>query len=993
MLSWLDKISLKGKLQLLVGSALLVIVAIVAIVMGKTSEVRIGGETYDRIVNSKDIIADILPPPIFVVEAERSVQAMMADNNVATRQLYLAHIKALQNEFQQRVNYWATYQHLPVEVRQHLFGKVIPSADKYFSYALEKLPSALEDDKALQKHLLYLQDSFAAHLVEVKALVEASNAWTKDSQQNGLASGDAMDNILIMLAAGGILLLLGTGWIVIRNIMAQADSSGMINAISKSQAIVEFNLDGTVLTANDNFLNTLGYSLDEIKGKHHSLFVDPVYKQTAEYANFWNKLGRGEFDAGQYKRYGKGGKEVWIEASYNPIINTNGKPIKVVKFATNITEQKLQEVKNIEFANRAVALSVCQANVMLADNEMKILYMNAELEKMLRHREKEIRTILPSFDADKLIGTNVDQFHKSPAHQRGMIGSLKDVFKTDIKLSELTFGLIATPWIAADGRRLGTVVEWLDKTESLATQVKERQVANENARIKQALDSVTTNAMIADPDGNIVYMNQAVTGMLRNVESDLRKALPGFNVDKVLGANFDIFHKNPAHQRNLLAALKTVYKTQIEIAGKTFTLIANPVANSNGERIGTVVEWNDRTAEVAIEKEIDSMVEAASAGDFTRQIDLKGKEGFFKNLSAGLNKLVETTEVGINDVLRSLGAMSKGDLTTRITREYQGAFGQLKEDVNATNEKLTEIMGKIREAASTVQTGANEISQGVTELSVRSEEQASSLEETASSMEEMTSTVKQSAENAKQANELAVAARKKAQQGGEVVNRAMSSMEEINSSSKKIADIIGVIDEIAFQTNLLALNAAVEAARAGEQGRGFAVVAGEVRNLAQRAAAAAKEIKVLIRDSVQKVEDGSALVNESGGTLNEIVQAVENVSRMISEIASAAVEQTSGIEQVNTAVAQMDEMTQQNAALVEEASSASKAMADQAQQMNALMEFFTVGGAAVHSVASSHYAKTSSHSAPKKITSAKKAGGKSSAAVKPVSSDDDWQEF
>jgi methyl-accepting chemotaxis protein len=234
------------------------------------------------------------------------------------------------------------------------------------------------------------------------------------------------------------------------------------------------------------------------------------------------------------------------------------------------------------------------------------------------------------------------------------------------------------------------------------------------------------------------------------------------------------------------------------------------------------------------------------------------------------------------------------------------------------------------------------MSQGSTNLSQRTEEQASSLEETASSMEEMTSTVKQNADNALQANQLAVAARDQAEKGGMVVAKAVKAMTGINEASKKIADIIGVIDEIAFQTNLLALNAAVEAARAGEQGRGFAVVASEVRNLASRSATAAKEIKTLIQDSVQKVDEGSSLVTQSGATLEQIVGAVKKVTDIVAEIAAASQEQSAGIEQVNKAVMQLDELTQQNAALVEEASASSQAMADQARGLNEAMQRYKV---------------------------------------------------
>ncbi|MGP1609320.1 MAG: methyl-accepting chemotaxis protein, partial [Burkholderiales bacterium] len=384
-------------------------------------------------------------------------------------------------------------------------------------------------------------------------------------------------------------------------------------------------------------------------------------------------------------------------------------------------------------------------------------------------------------------------------------------------------------------------------------------------------------------------------------------------------------------------------------------------------------------------------VQAAGTGDFTRQITMENKEGFYANLGKGLNELVSTIEVALNDIRRMLGAMARGDLSERITRDYSGTFGQLKDDANTTADKLTEIISKIRSSSGAILSAANEIAQGNADLSQRTEEQASSLEETASSMEQMTSTVKQSAENAQRANGVSQMAQRKAKEGGQVVGRAVQAMEEISSSSKKISDIIGVIDEIAFQTNLLALNAAVEAARAGEQGRGFAVVAGEVRNLAQRSAGAAKEIKELIRDSGGKVQDGRQLVHASGETLSEIVAAVEQVSIMMQEIAAAAQEQTSGIEQVNTAVAQMDEMTQQNAALVEQASAAGASLADQANAMNSVVDFFSVGGRF----------ESSYQPPPARSTRPLNTGGKSSRknVKKPSSprtasgSDEQWEEF
>lgn len=384
------------------------------------------------------------------------------------------------------------------------------------------------------------------------------------------------------------------------------------------------------------------------------------------------------------------------------------------------------------------------------------------------------------------------------------------------------------------------------------------------------------------------------------------------------------------------------YTANVKVSHLEFQLTLSAIVDRAGQHIGNALEWKDITEEMDAQRQIESLINRAVEGQLDERIDTGRYSGFMRSLGDGVNKMLDAVVSPLRECKRVLQRAAEKDLTQAMDGEYQGEFAVLQEAINSTILNLRRTLGEIRASSGSISTAASEIAQGNTDLSQRTEEQAASLEETASSMEQLTSTVKQNADNAREANQLATSARDQAEKGGDVVGKAISAMAEINTSSKKIADIIGVIDEIAFQTNLLALNAAVEAARAGEQGRGFAVVASEVRNLAQRSAGAAKEIKTLIKDSVEKVQDGSRLVDESGRTLQEIVNNVKKVSDIIAEIAAASLEQSSGIEQVNKAVAHMDEATQQNAALVEEAAAASESLDEQAQGLNRMVADFRV---------------------------------------------------
>jgi methyl-accepting chemotaxis protein len=465
------------------------------------------------------------------------------------------------------------------------------------------------------------------------------------------------------------------------------------------------------------------------------------------------------------------------------------------------------------------------------------------------------------------------------------------------------FGSIASGRYDNPIRAVGTdevaqVLRALAQMQDTLRKVKEDEAnvaATVGGRIRAALDHATSSMIVADSDLQIIYANHSFENMMQAAANEIRGSLPHFSLGTLLHSDVGSLFTNPERARQELLSLSGAHTQDLVLGRRTFRIQANPVRSSSGQRIGTVLEWTDRTLQAATENEMQAMIKAVLAGQLDRRIRLDGSTGFLEVMSSGVNSLVDN---------------------------------------------MASLIARVKHATTEVYRGAREIASGNANLSERTEQQSSALAETASSMEQMLSTVKQNADNAAHAHQLAVAARTEAAKGGAVVTEAVHAMQGINDSSRRIADIIGVIDEIAFQTNLLALNAAVEAARAGEQGRGFAVVASEVRSLAGRSATAAREIKSLIQDSVKKVGDGSELVTRSGLSLGAIVASVNKVSDIIAEIAAASREQSSGIEQVNRAVSRMESITQDNSTLVEQATSASRKMADEAARLDEILSQF-----------------------------------------------------
>ncbi len=538
------------------------------------------------------------------------------------------------------------------------------------------------------------------------------------------------------------------------------DSDAILAALDRSQAIIEFTVDGKILKANENFCRALGYEAGEIIGQHHRMFVDPVEVSSPDYAALWRNLASGKFDQRQFKRIGKGGREVWIEASYNPVFKGR-KPYKVVKFATDITAQKL---KSAEDAGKLDAISRVQAVIEFTPSG-EILTANQNFLSVL------------GYDLSEIQGKHHSMFCERD-------------YSTSAEYRQFWQRLAGGEFVADEFMRIGK-------------------------------------------GGNKVYIQASY----------------------------------------------------------------NPIFDMNG-KVFKVVKF---------------------ATDVTARVN------------------------NVEELAGALQALTEGDLTQSVEQPFMPALEKLRLDFNSAVSKLRLAIETVADNAGAIAAGSAQIRSASDNLSRRTEQQAASVEETAAALEEITTTVADSSHRAQEAGELVGRTRDSAERSGQVVRKAVDAMGKIEASSGEISNIIGVIDEIAFQTNLLALNAGVEAARAGEAGKGFAVVAQEVRELAQRSAKAAKEIKTLISASNEHVKSGVELVGQTGRALEEIVAQVQQVNTNVAAIVEGSKEQATGLKEINAAVNTMDQGTQQNAAMVEETTAAAHSLAREADSLFELVSQFNIG--------------------------------------------------
>ncbi len=931
---------------------------------------QVGGPVFTQLVGGRDLVADILPPPHYIVESFAKTTQLLQSTDAAERESLVSSLASLKSEYLESQSHWQEFRdaqsELPpaesivnreklLDLYDLLLVKSHEPAIKFFETAEQRFIPAIRagnTDEAAKVFTTALQPTYEKHRAAIDQTVELAKRYNQAVEsvarkENRKVSTSFLTLLATITACFGV-----TAFYVYRMMnrvdRATGDLHGQLKAIDASQATIEFKLDGTIVTANDNFLKLMGYSLEEIVGKHHSMFVDSKHVSSPEYRQFWSELAAGKNQISEFKRLGKNGKEVWIQASYIPFFDWKGKPISVVKFASDITSLKLTLA---DYTGQLQAIGKSQA-VIEFDLEGNVLTANANFLDTLGYKLDEVKGKHHSLFVEPAYANSADYRQ----------------FWNDLR---------AGTFQSAQFKRLGRGGKevWIQATYN--------PIFDMNGRVfkvvKYATDVTATKLQTAEFEGQLAAIDKAqgtiefnLDGTISKVNANFLQAV-GYASGEVVGKHHSMFvepaYAESREYRSFWNDLRDgkFCSAQFKRLGKNGKVVwiqasYNPIFDLDGRAYKVVKYATDITSAKQLEIELQAREQQQVENDRRTAEELQRK---------------------VAAILQAVNAVADGKFDIDIPNLGDDAIGQVATALSQAVSAMKSALGEVRDVSGTVSSAAEQLNAVSREITAGAQTQASSLEETASSLEEITSTVKQNTDNAQQARQLANGSRDIAERGGTVVSEAVQAMGEINQSSKKIADIITTIDEIAFQTNLLALNAAVEAARAGEQGRGFAVVAAEVRNLAQRSASAAKEIKALIQDSVRKVENGTDLVNRSGQTLSEIVSSVKRVTDIVSEIAAASKEQLTGIEQVNKAVSQMDRVTQANASQTEEMSGTATSLLSHAVQLSDLVGRFQLESATSQSHRASQEQRESANS--KRSRNASAASPRAVHAPAPIS--------
>lgn len=693
-------------------------------------------------------------------------------------------------------------------------------------------------------------------------------------------------------------------------------------------------MQGNILTYNQGFKDASGYSDEELKGKPHSILRHPDMPKAA-FKDFWETIQAGRPWVGLVKNKRKNGDHYWVIANASPITE-GGRINGYVSVRYPASKQQVQEAEQLYAAVNAGSRAFPRTQITDTRLRNKIVGALAVIVTLIPFvlfftgcevsYGLEAMLMLLSISTVGFLAYSNYRTTDVPQHLRNAVEDL------------------------ANGRYQQPIKDnsyWGFALNQIRTRVGEAAANNydaeqANAIMLTAMDTATTNLMVADRNFNITKINRSLHQMFSDLEAKLRTELPQFSVAKVVGSNMDIFHKNPAHQRQMMAKLQAKYVAQIHIAGVYLSLTVQPIKVGD-TIVGYAIEWLDRTVEETVVVELSKVFEGMKQGNFNGRITSPA-DGAYERIKANVNESMAVIQHALDSINGVIEAQAVGDFTKALpSGTFKGQMHALKNAINFSAEKVKQAISQAMISSAIVQEQAGNVADGAHSLSSRVQEQASALQQTSMTMQQMRSTVLANTDRAVQGAQLSVDMKSQAGSGMQVMQQTITAMQSIQEANNRIVDIVAMIDSIAFQTNLLALNAAVEAARAGEHGRGFAVVASEVRALAQKSADAAQDIKTLISDSVERISAGTRLADKSGEMLGEITSSIEKVADMMGEIARTSSEQSTAIGQVYQAIDDIDRVTQENAALVEETTAAVAQLSQEADSLMENVRFFNVG--------------------------------------------------